>query len=133
MTTFANHAKTAVLMGALIGLFVLVGAPLAVRFPRGGLGLVIAASSGIFAVYWMGLIGGESLADRGVAPPAVTMWIPNAVFTLLGLWLLARMGREAATNRGGGWEDLFYSARSLLARPFRGRGQEGTPASATSP
>lgn len=111
------HKKYTLAFACLV--FVLVGAPLAVRFPRGGLGLVIAASSAIFAVYWMGLIGGEDLADRGVAPPAITMWIPNLVFTVVGLWLFARMGREAATSRGGGWEDLYHTVRSGLARPFR--------------
>ncbi|HZD06183.1 MAG TPA: LptF/LptG family permease, partial [Longimicrobiales bacterium] len=111
------HKKYTLAFACIV--FVLLGAPLAIRFPRGGLGLVIAASSGIFAVYWMGLIGGESLADRGVAPPAITMWIPNLVFTALGLWMFKRMGREAATTRGGGWEDLFYTIRSGLTRPFR--------------
>jgi lipopolysaccharide export system permease protein len=111
------HKKYTLAFACIV--FVLLGAPLAVRFPRGGLGLVIAASSAIFAIYWMGLIGGESLADRGVAPPAVTMWTPNVLFTLLGLWLFQRMGREAATTRGGGWEDLYYTVRSGLARPLR--------------
>ncbi|MBW3534003.1 MAG: LptF/LptG family permease [Gemmatimonadetes bacterium] len=107
------HKKYTLAFACIV--FVLVGAPLAVRFPRGGLGLVIGASSIIFAIYWMGLIGGEKLADRGIASPAVTMWIPNLVFLVVGLWLVARMGREAATNRGGGWEELA----GLLARPFR--------------
>lgn len=111
------HKKYTLAFACLV--FVLLGAPLAVRFPRGGLGLVIAASSAIFAVYWMGLIGGEDLADRGVAPPALTMWTPNLVFTAVGLWLFVRMGRESATSRGGGWDDLYDTIRSGLARPFR--------------
>jgi lipopolysaccharide export system permease protein len=112
------HKKYTLAFACLV--FVLVAAPLAVRFPRGGLGLVIAASSGIFAVYWMGLIGGESLADRGLTPPGLTMWVPNIVFTAIGLWLFRRMGKEVATSRGGGWEDLLYTIRTAIARPFRG-------------
>ena len=96
--------------------FVLIGAPLAVRYPRGGLGLVIAASSGIFAVSWVGLIGGEGLADRGYAPPVIAMWAPNMIFTILGIWMALRMGRESATTRGGGWDDLLFSLRSWLER-----------------
>lgn len=107
------HKKFTLAFACIV--FVLVGAPLAVRFPRGGLGLVIVASSVIFAVYWMGLIGGEKLADRGIAPPAITMWVPNLVFLVVGLWLVGRMGREAATNRGGGWDDLLWT----LAKPLR--------------
>ena len=99
--------------------FVLIGAPLAVRFPRGGLGLVIAASSGIFAISWVGLIGGENLADRGIASPMVAMWAPNLIFLVVGLWLASRMGRESASMRGGGWDELVWSVRSWIGRVFR--------------
>lgn len=105
--------------------FVLLGGPLAIRFPRGGLGLVIAASSGIFSVYWAGLIGGENLADNGVAPPAITMWVPNLVFGALGLWLFMTMGRESATSRGGGWDDLYWTVRKTLTAPFRAARRDG--------
>jgi lipopolysaccharide export system permease protein len=87
--------------------FTLIGPPLALRFPRGGVGLVVAASTVIFGIYYMGLIGGESLADRRFAGPVVTMWIPNAVFFALGLVLASRMGRSASTVRGGGWQDTW--------------------------
>lgn len=98
--------------------FVLLGAPLAIRFPRGGLGLVIAASSAIFAVYWAGLIGGENLGNEGTVRPILAMWVPNLIFTAMGLWLFLTMGREAATARGGGWDDLFWTLRRAVARPF---------------
>ncbi|MCI0437312.1 MAG: LptF/LptG family permease, partial [Gemmatimonadetes bacterium] len=58
------HKKFAIPVACIV--FVLVGAPLAVRFPRGGAGMVIAISLGIFGIYYMSLIGGESLGDRGV-------------------------------------------------------------------
>jgi lipopolysaccharide export system permease protein len=95
--------------------FVLLGIPLGIRYPRGGLGLVIAASSAIFAVYWVGLIAGEDVAERGLAPPWVAMWAPNMIFLTLGLIMVQRMGREAATMRGGGWDDLWWT----LSKPFR--------------
>jgi lipopolysaccharide export system permease protein len=113
------HKKWSLAVACVV--FVMLGAPLAVRFPRGGLGLVIAASSVIFAIYWVGLIAGEKLSDRGVAPPAVSMWIPNVVFGLSALLLVRRMGREAATMRGGGWDEIWFGARQALARPFRRR------------
>lgn len=103
------HKKYTLAFACLV--FVLVGGPLAMRFPGAGLGLVISASSGIFAIYWAGLIGGEALADRLVAPAAVTMWVPNVVFTILGVWLFTTTGREAASTRGGGWDDFFWQLR----------------------
>jgi lipopolysaccharide export system permease protein len=102
--------------------FVLIGAPLAMRFPHGGLGLVIAASSAIFAISWAGLIGGENLADRGVVTPVVAMWGPNTIFFVLGVWMALRMGRESGSVRGGGWDELLFDLRARLAR-LRGRAE----------
>lgn len=111
------HKKYAISWAVIV--FVLIGAPIAVRFPRGGVGLVIAASIAIFAVYYAGLIGGESLADETSFSPWIAMWAPNIIFLFLALWGLARIGKEAASARGGGWDDMLHAIRALLARPFR--------------
>jgi lipopolysaccharide export system permease protein len=89
-------------IAAAMFIFVLIGGPLAVRFPRGGVGLVIAMSLVIFSLSYIGLRGGESLADKGYVHPVVAMWTSNVILTLVGLVLLARMGREMGTSRGGG-------------------------------
>jgi lipopolysaccharide export system permease protein len=108
------HKKAAIAFACLV--FTLIGPPLALRFPRGGMGMVVAASTGIFAIYWMGLIGGEALADRRVADPAVTMWITDFLFLLVGLVLASRMGRAGGTARGGGLEDLWSRLRFRFTR-----------------
>ncbi|HKJ03553.1 MAG TPA: LptF/LptG family permease [Longimicrobiales bacterium] len=114
------HKKWAIALACLV--FTLIGPPLALRFPRGGVGMVVAASTGIFAIYWMGLIGGESLADRRVAGPVVTMWISNVVFTVVGLLLVSRMGRAGATVRGGGgWEEMWARIRERFGGRARAR------------
>ena len=41
--------------------FALLGAPIALRFPRGGVGLTIGVSLGVFAIYYVGLLAGEAL------------------------------------------------------------------------
>ncbi|HUE77216.1 MAG TPA: LptF/LptG family permease [Longimicrobiales bacterium] len=126
------HKKHAISWAVIV--FVMIGAPIAVRFPRGGVGLVIAASIGMFAVYYAGLIGGENLADETAFSPWVAMWAPNVIFFFLALWGLARIGREGASARGGGWDDMLHSIKGILARPFRrpgastaGATAEGTP------
>jgi len=111
------HKKYALAFACIV--FVLLGAPLATRFPRGGLGLVIAASSVIFAVYWVGLIGGEDLADRGIAPPWIAMWIPNLIFLAAGIGLFRGMGRETATGRGGGWDEWLWKVRGWFEKGRR--------------
>ena len=70
--------------------FVLLGAPIAVRFPRGGVALVVGVSLGIFGAYYVSLIGGERLADRLWISPLWAMWAPNVIFGAAGLLALAR-------------------------------------------
>jgi len=100
-------------------IFVLVGAPIALRFPRGGVGLVIGVSLFIFAVYYVGLIGGEELANRGYISAFWAMWGTNVIMTVVGLFLTLRMGREATTGRGGDIGELIETFRLWLARVGR--------------
>jgi hypothetical protein len=81
---------------------------------------VIAASTIIFSVYWVGLIAGESLADRRVADPAVTMWVSNVVFLAAGIILSARMSRASVNTRGETAADMLReTARKMFRRGRR--------------
>jgi lipopolysaccharide export system permease protein len=111
------HKKFAIPFACII--FVLIGAPLAVRFPRGGAGMVIAISLLIFGIYYVSLIGGESLGDKGKIPPFLGPWAPNFFFGAIGVIAASRIGREQSTTRGGGWDDLRATVLSLFTRPFR--------------
>ncbi|MHB1072475.1 MAG: LptF/LptG family permease [Gemmatimonadaceae bacterium] len=103
------HKKFALAVACFV--FALVGAPIALRFPRGGVGLVIGVSLGIFGLYYVGLIGGETLADRGMLSPVLAMWAANMLMGLVGVVLVARMGRERGTARGGDLGDRFAAWR----------------------
>lgn len=115
------HKKYSIAFACIV--FVLIGAPLAVRFPRGGVGMVIVVSVAIFAIYWIFLIGGEKLSDRGLVDPFWAMWTPNFVFAAIGLLLARRMGRTVATSRGGGWDDLLWTLKKGGRRVFGRRPQ----------
>jgi lipopolysaccharide export system permease protein len=108
------HKKYAIAFACIV--FVLMGAPLGIRFPRGGIGMVIVASVTIFAVYWAGLIGGENLANEGVVTPFWAMWTADLIFLGLGAALTARMSRTAGTNRGGGLGDVLFNLSNLGRR-----------------
>ena len=99
--------------------FVMIGAPIALRFPRGGVGLVIGASVGIFALYYIGLVGGEALADRLIMEPFLAMWLTNLLFLVIAALLLSRMGKEGVTARGGDLSEAWDSLRSWFARQAR--------------
>ncbi|HVD62157.1 MAG TPA: LptF/LptG family permease [Gemmatimonadaceae bacterium] len=112
-------------LAAACFVFILLGAPIALRFPRGGVGLTIGVSLIVFALYYVGLIAGESLARRGIVPPFLSMWGANLIFTLLALFLLSRMGRENTSGRGGDMRELLKSIRWRLRQS---RASSSTPA-----
>ena len=99
--------------------FVMIGAPIALRFPRGGVGLVIGASVGIFALYYIGLVGGEALADRLIVGPFLAMWLTNILFLIIAALLLSRMGKEGVTARGGDMAEALDAARAWFAKQAR--------------
>jgi lipopolysaccharide export system permease protein len=111
------HKKFAISVACTV--FVLVGAPIALRFPRGGVGLVIGVSLVIFGIYYVGLIAGEALADKDILSPFLAMWAANILLTIVGLFLLARMGRESATSRGGDFGEMLEIFRNMFRRNRR--------------
>lgn len=111
-------------LAAACVIFVLIGAPIALRFPSGGVGLVIGVSFFIFALYYVGLIGGEELANRNIISPFWAMWGANVLLTLAGLLLVSRMGREAATSRGGNLRELLSTIPTWCSRVRRPTGTE---------
>jgi lipopolysaccharide export system permease protein len=106
------HKKFALAVACFV--FVLLGAPIALRFPRGGVGLTIGVSLFVFALYYVCLIAGESIAKRGLMPAVVSMWMANVIFALIALWLLAKMGQEGSTARGGDMKEMLGAIRGTI-------------------
>jgi lipopolysaccharide export system permease protein len=86
--------------------FVVIGIALALRFPRGGMGLVLGGSMLIFTVFYVAMTAGEQLADRGFLTPAAAMWAPNILIGVLGLIGLRVASRKTGSTRGGDLSDL---------------------------
>jgi lipopolysaccharide export system permease protein len=106
------HKKFALAVACFV--FVLLGAPIALRFPRGGVGLTIGVSLFVFALYYVCLIAGESLGKRGLMPAVLSMWMANVIFAMIALVLLAKMGKEGSTARGGDTREMFDSIRGWV-------------------
>jgi lipopolysaccharide export system permease protein len=105
--TYAVEIQKKLAISAACVVFALLGFPLALWFPRGGAGLVIGVSVGVFAIYYVGLIAGEDLGDRLILSPFLSMWIPNVLLGLVGLVALWTVRREGGSSRGGGWGDVL--------------------------
>ena len=86
--------------------FVMIGIALALRFPRGGMGLVLGGSMLIFTLFYVSMTAGEQLADRGFLTPAAAMWAPNVLIGVLGLTGLWVASKTTGSTRGGDLSDL---------------------------
>jgi lipopolysaccharide export LptBFGC system permease protein LptF len=87
-------------LAAACVLLALAGAAAALRFPHGGVGLVLGASGFVFTGYYLLLVAGESLADRQALSPLVAMWMANAFLLAVALLLVGRPNPSGPT-RGG--------------------------------
>ena len=81
--------------------------------------MVITVSVSIFSLFWVSLIGGETLADDGYLSPALAMWLPNIILLPIGIVLVRRISTQVATARGGGWDDLLFTISNVVRRPLR--------------
>jgi len=108
------HKKWAISVACLV--FALVGIPMALRFPRGGMGLVIGGGLFVFAIYYVGLIAGEGLGNKNIVHPWVAMWAPNIVFSILGILGIVRVSRESGSTRGGDLAELWDTLTARLRR-----------------
>ncbi|HMG18480.1 MAG TPA: LptF/LptG family permease [Gemmatimonadales bacterium] len=97
-------------------IFAMLGVPLAIRFPRGGVGLVIGTSLAVFSVYYVGLIGGEELGDRLIVPPFFAMWTPNLIFLAISLPLLWNVRRAGSTTHGGDWDEVKHALFGWMSK-----------------
>ncbi len=108
------HKKYSIPFSCII--FVLLGAPMAIRSGKKGMTISIAFSILFFLVYYVFLITGEKLADRRLLEPWLAMWLPNIIlFAAAGLLIWSTV-REAQTIN---WDRL-----NLLKR-WRQRGTAG--------
>src|SRR5271170_4905197 len=74
-------------------LLALIGIPFGISSRKGGKSGAFVITVGLAFVYWIGLIAGQRLGQTGKLPVGIAMWIPNAVFAVVGVLLLTRMER----------------------------------------
>jgi lipopolysaccharide export system permease protein len=107
------HKKFSIPFSCII--FVLLGAPLAIRSGKKGMTMSIGFSILFFLIYYIFLISGEKLADRRFIAPWLSMWLPNIILFAAAAFLVQSTVREAGTIN---WERI-----NILKRLRRGRSQ----------
>ena len=69
----------------------LFGAPLATSTQRGGAAYGIAISLATTVLFLMMIQLTKAVGAKGLIPPYLAAWIPNVIFTIAGVYLLARV------------------------------------------
>lgn len=70
--------------------FVLIGAPLGVMVRKGGKSIGFGLSFLLILLYYMITMLGESLGERGIFPPVLTMWTSTVLLAGIGFFLILR-------------------------------------------
>lgn len=83
------HQKLALAFAAVV--FILIASPMAIITHRREKALNFGFAFLIAAVYYLLLIGFESLSLQGHLPPALSIWMPNIIFSALGALLIAKL------------------------------------------
>lgn len=74
--------------------FALIGAPLGLQPNRSGSSIGLGLSIIVIFIYYVVLTMGGALGRSGTIPPIVGSWLPNIIFTLVGLGLSVKAARS---------------------------------------
>jgi lipopolysaccharide export system permease protein len=74
--------------------FAILAVPLGIQNRRTGKSGGFTVSIGIILTYYVLMSVMKTFAERGVAPPAVVLWVPNLVFFVIGVYFLRMASLE---------------------------------------
>jgi lipopolysaccharide export system permease protein len=84
---FENEYYTRFSMPFAALILTLIGVSLSSRKVRGGTGLHLGVGIGLSAIYILFATVSSTFAVNGSLPSVVAIWLPNIVFTSIGIWL----------------------------------------------
>lgn len=99
---------------ACIAMF-LIGAPLGAIIKKGGLGVPFLVSVLFFIIFYVLTIQGEKFAKTGDIDVITGVWMPDAVFLIIGLVFLRQARRDARLFD----TDVYHIALDKLKMAFR--------------
>jgi lipopolysaccharide export system permease protein len=109
------HERIVIAFAPLV--LILIGIPLGLQSQRSGKGAGFALALVVFLVYYVLLSFAGTLADKGILPAALILWLPNLAFLGGGLFFLHRAASERPVLIH---LQLWNTLRRLLLRRRRG-------------
>ena len=116
------HKKFSIPFACIV--FALIGAPLGIKGRRSGKAYGFLVSLIIITIYWICLLWGETLGDRGQIPPFFSMWTPNILFFALGLLILKKANGDSEILVLSLFENLYIYIADSLKSIFKQRREE---------
>ena len=111
------YKKQAISVAAII--FAILGVPLGIMARSGSVAISASYSIFFFIIYYAFLIGGEFLSDRGIMPPALTMWLGNITLGTLAIYLLRQTVKEQAFINWKFIRKVLFSPLLILKKLFK--------------
>jgi LPS export ABC transporter permease LptF/LPS export ABC transporter permease LptG len=87
------HRRLALPFACIV--FTLAGLPLGVSTTRGSKSMGLILSLILMLVYYLAFVGGTRIAGNAQFSPFLGAWLPNLVFAIAGIVLIARSDRES--------------------------------------
>lgn len=87
-----KHERVVIAFAPLV--LILIGVPLGLQSQRSGKGAGFTVALLVFLAYYVLLSLAGNIADKGLVPAAIILWLPNLCFLLGGSWLLHRTAIE---------------------------------------
>jgi len=104
------HKKFAIPFACVV--FALLGVPMAITSARSGKGISISLALAVYFIYYIFLMGGEKLADRGRLDPFTAMWSANIILLVLGIPLFVKKVCEVQSAGRPWWRASTSIAKS---------------------
>ena len=102
----------------------LLGLPLGIQTRRGGRAGGVMAGLVVFIVYYLFMSSAYAFGKSGALPPEIGVWLPNAFFGVLGIYMI----RKKARDRSPFIIQWGYGAALRLLNLLTNRRGESTPA-----
>jgi lipopolysaccharide export system permease protein len=99
--------------------FGIIASPLGIFSRRAGKSKGFTLGMFVILIYYLLLIFGESVGKRGVLMPAVSMWIPNIVLGLAGVYIFIKSANESRIKLFDDINRLYDYALTYARKIFK--------------
>jgi lipopolysaccharide export system permease protein len=110
------HKKFSIPFACIV--FGIIAIPLGIRKVRSGKSYGLIISLLVCLVYYLLLLTGESLGKNGTIPPLLSMWLPNIILGILGIYLFLHAARESTPLVFMWLNDLATATTSFINKFF---------------